>query len=162
MGRASESVWIRASLAETWDHYFEPRGWSAWVDGFHSVEAAEGYPEAGGTLRWRSVAAGRGRVGERVLEHEPRRRHRIAFEDPQSVGELLTEFAIEGDGTRVTLTIDYRLPGRGLFRLLTDRLFVRGEVAGSLRRTLLALRHEVEEIARLGDPARERSRAGRE
>ncbi|MGH2953691.1 MAG: SRPBCC family protein [Solirubrobacterales bacterium] len=159
MGRASQSILVGASLAETWDHYFDPRGWPAWVDGFQAVEAAEGYPEVGGTLRWRSLGAGRGRVGERVLEHEPRRRHRIAFEDPQSAGELETTFAIEGEGTRVTLQVEYRLPGRGPFVWLTDRLFVRGQVQRSLQRSLLRLQHEVEELSELGDAPSRRAGA---
>jgi Polyketide cyclase / dehydrase and lipid transport len=150
MGRASESIWVVASLAEAWDLYFDPRGWSVWVDGFQAVESASGYPGAGGTLRWRSVPAGRGNVSERVLEHEPRRRHRIAYEDPQSSGELLTEFAIEGEGVRVTLSLEYRLAGGGPFAGLTDRLFVRGQVLRSLQRTLLRFKHEVEEVAALG------------
>jgi uncharacterized membrane protein len=152
VGRVSQSVLVAASLAEAWDYYFDPRCWPAWVDGFQAVEAADSYPQEGGTLRWRSVAAGRGLVTERVLEHEPRRLHRIAFEDPQSSGELRTTFAIEGDGTRVELTAEYGLPGRGPFTWLTDRLFVRGQVERSLARSLLRLKHEVEEIANLGDP----------
>ena len=152
MGTVSQSILVDASLAETWDHYFDPRGWPAWVDGFHAVEASDGYPEVGGTLLWRSVGAGRGRVSERVLEHEPRRAHRIAFEDPQSSGELRTTFAIEGEGTRVTLTVDYRLAGRGPLAWLTDRLFVRGQVERSLVRSLIRLKHEVEEVSALGDP----------
>jgi hypothetical protein len=147
MGSVSESVLIGASLAETWDHYFDPRGWPAWVDGFQSAEEGEGYPGEGGTLVWHSIPAGRGRVSERVLEHSPRRLHRVAFEDPQSRGELVTEFEIEGEGTRVTQTLDYELTSGGLFSGLTDRLFVRGQMAGSLGRSLLRLRHEVEELA---------------
>jgi Polyketide cyclase / dehydrase and lipid transport len=150
MGKASASVHVRASLAETWDHYFEPRGWGSWVDGFQAVVSASGYPQPGATLRWRSVPAGRGTVTERVLEHEPRRRHRIAYEDPQSSGELLTELVIEGEGVRVTLSLDYRLPQRGPFAWLTDRLFVRGQLTRSLQRTLLRFKHEVEEVAALG------------
>ena len=101
MAEVAEEILIEASLAEVWDAYFEPRGWASWVDGFAAVEAAEGYPEVGGTLRWRSRPAGRGSVTERVLEHEPRRRHRIGFADPESEGELLTTFGIEGQGVRV-------------------------------------------------------------
>jgi Polyketide cyclase / dehydrase and lipid transport len=150
VSQVTASILVEASLAETWDYYFDPRGWTAWVDGFQVAEESEGYPEAGGTLRWRSVAAGRGGVAERVLEHEPRRRHKIAFSDPQSEGELLTGMAIEGDGTRVTQTMDYRLTGAGPFSWFSDRLFVRSQVRGSLERSLLRLKHEVEEIAELG------------
>jgi hypothetical protein len=142
-----ESVLVAASLAETWDLYFEPRSWPAWVDGFGSVERAEGYPEEGGSLVWRSNPAGRGTVRETVIEHQPRRRHRISFEDPESSGELLTTFEIEGEGTRVTLELDYALPGSGPFSWLTERLFVRGQVQGSLRRTLAAFGREAEELA---------------
>jgi hypothetical protein len=120
------------------------------VDGFASAESSSGYPERNGTLRWRSVEAGRGTVEERVIEHEPRTRHRIAFADPESEGELTTTFGIEGEGTRVTQELSYGLRRKGLFAGLTDRLFVRSQQRGSLRRSLVALRHEVEEIRELG------------
>ena len=145
MGRVVESVSLPASLAETWDLYFDPRRWPAWVDGFEHGDASGGYPEAGGVLRWRSNPAGRGEVVERVIEHEPRRLHAITFEDPQSEGSLRTTFAIEGDGTRVTQEVEYGLRSRpALGRWLTDRLFVRPQVRGSLRRSLGRLRTELE------------------
>jgi polyketide cyclase/dehydrase/lipid transport protein len=144
MSRVSESVLIRGSLAEAWGFYFEPRGWPAWVDGFGSVEASDGYPEEGGSLRWRSIPAGRGDVTEHVLEHEPRRLHRVAYRDPESAGELRTAFAIEGEGTRVTQELDYRLRKRSAFAWLTDRLFIRSQMRGSLRRSLARLKLEVE------------------
>jgi uncharacterized membrane protein len=150
MATLSESVTIDASLAEVWDLYFEPRSWPAWVDGFGSVESVAGYPGRGGTLVWRSTPAGRGTVRERVLEHEPRRRHRIEFSDPESSGELLTAFAIDGEATRVDQTLEYRLASAGPLAWATERLFVRGQVRDSLRRSLLRLRHEAEEGARFG------------
>jgi uncharacterized membrane protein len=152
MPRVEESVLVGASLAEVWAYYFEPRGWPAWVDGFASVESAEGYPEEGGTLVWRSNPAGRGTVRERVIEHQPRRRHKIEFSDPESSGELVTRFGVEGAGTRVTLVLDYNLQRGGPFARLTERLFVRGQVRGSLQRSLLRFKHEAEEMATLGDP----------
>ncbi len=150
MARLTESLIVDASLAEVWGLYFEPRGWPAWVDGFASVESSSGYPEPDGALVWRSTAAGRGTVRERVLEHVPRRRHRIEFSDPESRGELLTEFAIDGERTRVEQTLDYRLARPGPFAWATERLFVRGQVRDSLRRSLLRFKHEVEEAAGSG------------
>jgi Polyketide cyclase / dehydrase and lipid transport len=149
----SESILVEASLAEIWSYYFEPSGWPMWVDGFHSVESANGYPERGGTLVWRSTPAGRGTVTERVLDHEPRTLHRIAFEDPESSGELTTRFEIEGEATRVTLELSYVVAASGPFAWLTERLFVRGQVGGSLRRTLARLRLEGEELAELNAAA---------
>lgn len=150
MGRLSHSVLVRASLPETWDHYFEPRGWPAWVDGFAAVESAAGYPEEGGRLVWRSKPAGRGRVTETVLEHEPRRRHRVAFGDPESEGELVTAFTLDGSLTRVEQSLTYRLGAGGPLAAITDRLFVRGQVSESMQRSLARFKHEVEEISRLG------------
>jgi hypothetical protein len=150
MATIAESVVVAASLADTWERYLDPRGWPAWVDGFGGIEASDGYPEVGGTLAWHSVPAGRGRVSERVLEHEPRRIHRIAFSDPDSEGELAARFAIEPGGeerpaTRVTLELEYRLYRRDLFMRLSDVFFIRGQLRGSLQRSLARFRAEAEE-----------------
>jgi hypothetical protein len=145
VAKLTESVLVGASLADTWDHYFDERGWPAWVEGFARVERADGYPEQGGTLVWESNPAGRGRVTETVLDHAPRTLHRIRYEDPQSSGELTTRLGVEGEGTRVTLELDYVVGRGGPLSRLTDALFARGQVKGSLRRTLAEFRLAVEE-----------------
>jgi hypothetical protein len=147
MSGVAASVPVRASLAEVWDYYFDPAGWPAWVDGFARVESDMGYPEVGGTLRWSSTPAGRGMVTERVVEHESRRLHRVEYEDPETTGQLSVTFAIEGEGTMVTQELDYRLRDRGVFAKVTDRLFIRSQMRGSLSRSLARLRLEVEEVA---------------
>ncbi|MGH2962280.1 MAG: SRPBCC family protein [Solirubrobacterales bacterium] len=152
MPTVAESVHIRASLAEAWELYFDPDTWPAWVDGFARVESASGYPKRGGSLRWRSTPAGRGEVTERVLEHEPRTRHRVAFSDPESDGELETAFAIEASpgaeqGVVVRQELTYRVRGAGPLTRLTDVFFIRPQVTRSLRRSLEHLRVEVEELA---------------
>ena len=147
MSTASASVEIAASLAEVWDYYFEPRGWAAWVDGFDRVVTSDGYPEVGGSLRWRSIPAGRGEVTEHVLEHEPRRLHRVAFRDPTTAGELRTSFSIAGERSRVVQELHYRRARRGPLAGLTDRLFIRSQVRGSLERSLARLKLEVEEVS---------------
>jgi hypothetical protein len=149
MGQVAESVVIKAGLAEVWDFYFQPETWPSWVDGFARVEASDGYPEVGGTLRWASVPAGRGEVTERVLEHHPRRLHRVAYSDPESEGELETRFEIEAAGgtepsTRVTQALSYTMHGRGPLAPIVDRLFVRPQVRRSVGRSLARLRLEVE------------------
>jgi hypothetical protein len=109
------------------------------------VERSEGYPEAEGTLVWSSNSAGRGTVSERVLAHEPRTLHRVEFSDPQSNGELTTRFAIEGEATRVTLELVYTVGRGGPLSWITDVLFARSQVIGSLRRSLADFRLAVEE-----------------
>ena len=135
-----------ASLAEAWDLYFDPNSWLSWVDGFAHAESSSGYPEQGGQLRWRSTPAGRGLVAEKVIAHEPRRRHLIEFSDPESRGELETSFEIKGEGaTVVTQTFTYELAEGGPLRALTDVLFIRPQIRRSLRRSLDRYRIEAGE-----------------
>jgi len=144
MARVEASSDVPASLAEAWEAYFEPRGWSDWVDAFAAVVSAEGYPQAGGTLVWRTGAAGRGEVTEEVQVHEPRRLHRIGFSDPTMTGVLETTFAIEGEATRVTQAMTYRAAERGFFAFV-GAIFVRSQVKRSLERSLTAFRDHVAE-----------------
>jgi uncharacterized protein YndB with AHSA1/START domain len=143
---------IDAPLADVWDLYFDPDRWSLWVDGFARVTARDGYPEVGGTLSWESNPAGRGLVSERVLVHEPRRLHRIGYTDPGSEGELETRFEMlpageRGRRTRVAQTLRYRLRRGGPLNAITDRLFIRSQMRGSLQRSLSELRAEAVERA---------------
>jgi uncharacterized membrane protein len=155
MATVSDDVHVRASLAEAWDFYFEPRTWASWVDQFSSViSESDDYPAAGSTLRWRSVSAGRGEVTEEVLEHEPRSLHRISFSDPESEGEMTTRFEIESGAepgapqrTRVVLELSYGLSSGGLFGRVADFLFVRSQMRRSLGRTLERFKVEVEDRA---------------
>lgn len=147
MPSLTESVHVEASMAETWGHFFAAPEWGSWVDGFEAVVEAEGYPETGGTLRWCSIPAGRGEVLERVLAHEHRQLHRIAFEDPAMLGEQETRFAIDGDGTRVETALSYRLAGMGPLTRFAGLFFVRSQVRASVQRTLLGFKHSCEEAA---------------
>lgn len=147
MGQVAEEIVVPASLAETWDFYFQPSSWPTWVDGFQTVEESSNYPDAGGVLRWRSLPNGRGTVTETVLEHEPRSLHRIRYADPESEGELLTTFEIEGEGARVKQELSYRLLESSLFTAITDRFFVRPQMRRSLVRSLDRLRVEAGQAA---------------
>ena len=145
MAKVEASVEIPAALAEVWDLYFDRDRWPAWVDGFAAVVSANGYPEPGGELVWRSTAAGRGQVRERVLDHAPRSLHRIGYEDPESRGRLATEFAIVPGGERltsVTQRLEYEIKGGGILSPVTDLLFIRSQMRRSLERSLGALRLE--------------------
>lgn len=156
MAEVTASVEIPAPLADVWGLYFDPARWPSWVDGFARVTGSDGYPEVGGTLSWDSTPAGRGTVRERVLEHEPRTLHRVAFVDPQAEGELETRFEIapaggEGRRTLVAQRLSYRLVGAGPLGVVTDRLFIRSQMRGSLQRSLADLRGEATAIGRGGD-----------
>lgn len=151
MAKVEASVEIAAPLAEVWDLYFDRDRWPSWVDGFASVVADSGYPDAGGTLTWRSTPAGRGEVRERVKAHEPRSLHRIDYDDPGSSGTLEAAFemlpadsAESGRRTRVSQRLDYRVKAGGPLRPVLDYLFIRPQMRRSLERSLVELRLEAE------------------
>jgi hypothetical protein len=144
MRTVSEHVLVASTLAEVWDAYFDRARWPAWVDGFDHVEAVgDGYPATGATLVWSSLPQGRGRVREKVLDHQPRRLHRISYEDDYSRGELDTTFALEGEQVRVSQELSYEISEPRPFTWLTDLLFIRREMARSLGRSLQRLSAEV-------------------
>ena len=143
MATVTAEVEITVHLAAVWDLYFDPDRWPDWVDQFASVVHSDGYPDVGGTLRWRSGRAGRGEVSERVVEHQPRTRHRIEFSDPESDGELLTVFEPIQEGTRLSQEFTYELRDAGAFARAADVFFVRSQMRASLTRSLEALLMEL-------------------
>lgn len=145
MAKVASEAEIAAPAAAVWDLYFDPERWPDWVDQFAAVEASDGYPEEGGVLVWRSGRAGRGEVTERVIEHQPRRLHRISFADPETEGELATTFSVIEDGTQVRQELDYRIRRSGIFVRISDLLFVRSQMRASLARSLALLRAELED-----------------
>jgi hypothetical protein len=147
MAKVAEEILIEATLAEVWDAYFEPGRWPSWVDGFQALVSSQDYPEEGGTLRWRSNPSGRGTVSERVLEHEPRHRHRVAFSDDASQGELLTTFTMQRQSVLVRQELSYELKEEKPLHRLTDRFFVRPRLRESLSRSLKRLGAEAAEAA---------------
>lgn len=146
MRSVAENVLIGGTLADVWDAYFDRDRWPLWVDGFARAETfGEDYPATGATLVWQSLPQGRGRVSERVLDHQPRRLHRIQYADDYSEGELETTFALEGEEVRVGQELTYELNERRAFTGLTDFLFIRREMKRSLARSLQRLRNELRE-----------------
>jgi hypothetical protein len=145
MATVAAEVEVPALPLAAWDLYFDEALWPSWADQFSVVTANDRYPEAGGTLRWRSGRSGRGEVTERVLEHDPPQRHRVSFSDPQAEGELAVDFRQSEDGTVVRQELVYELRRRGPFTWVADLLFVRSQMRLSLQRSLAAFAAEVEE-----------------
>jgi hypothetical protein len=126
--------------------------WPAFVEGFERVvERDPRWPEQGAVIGWESIAQGRGRVTERVVERDPDRRLATeVIEEPLGGGSprlsgrqsltLVPLGTSQGDspaGSRAELALEYQLAGRsGFFEWLTDVLFVRRALAASLERTL--------------------------
>ena len=142
MGRASASIEVPGLASEAEELWYDPVRWASWVDGFgHVVELSDGWP-AEGQLVWNSTVGGRERVIETVTAYEPRSGQTLAVEDSRLRGTQRVEFAPGPDAVKVVLTLDYELKESNPLTPVLDRLFVRREVAASLRRTLARFARE--------------------
>jgi Polyketide cyclase / dehydrase and lipid transport len=142
MGRASAAIDVPGRASEAEELWYDPLRWPAWVDGFgHVVEVSEGWP-ADGSVRWNSVPGGRGLVLETVIAYEPRSGQSLAVEDGRLRGTQRVEFTPRPDAVKVQLTLEYELKERNPLTPLVDGLFVRREIAASLRRTLARFARE--------------------
>jgi hypothetical protein len=119
--------------------------WPTFVDGFgHVVEVSGNWPEAGSKVIWESTPAGRGRVTERVVEHEVDRFATDVFEK-QLTGRQTLWF----EPGAVTMELEYELASGGPLRPITDVLFIRRALTMSLERTLRRFSTEAAEEATL-------------
>jgi len=142
MGRAKTSLEVPGLASEAEALWYDPVRWGAWVDGFgHVVELSKAWP-ANGRLTWNSLPGGRGRVMETVSSYEPRAGQTLSVEDSRLHGTQRVAFAPGPDEVTVTLELDYELKERNALTWLVDGLFVRREIAASLRRTLIRFARE--------------------
>ena len=143
VARASIDLPVQVSAAEAL--WYDLDRWPAFVDGFGHLATREGdWPAAGARVVWDSVREGRGRVAERVSAYEVRAGQTALVEDPRLAGVQTVAFSPrEGGGSRLELSLDYRLKERHALTPVVDALFVRRAVADALRRTLSRFRREV-------------------
>jgi hypothetical protein len=142
MGRASASIEVPGLASDAEALWYDHVRWAAWIDGFaHVAELSDEWPAAG-QLMWDSTPEGRGRVLEIVESYEPRGGQTLAVEDGRLRGTQRVAFTPRPDAVEVTLELAYELKERNALTWLVDRLFVRREVAASLRRTLARFARE--------------------
>lgn len=150
MRRVSASALVPGQVAEAEALWYDLARWPAFVDGFGAVVArAPEWPAAGATLVWRSTPHGRGEVHERVTAHEAGTGQTVEFHDEKLTGEQTVAFTAQGDATRVTLTMEYRIQEPTPLTPLVDLLFVRRAVGDALRRTVTRFAREREGDIRL-------------
>jgi hypothetical protein len=119
--------------------------WPTFVDGFsHVVELDETWPEPGSKLVWQSGPAGRGRVTERMLEHDEQHVVTEVFDEQMHARQAV--FFEEG---RVMMELDYELANRGPFSKITDVLFIRRSLSMALERTIRRFSTEAADEATL-------------
>jgi hypothetical protein len=125
------------SVREAEACWYDTARWPEWVDGLERVVDVVGpWPETGSSITWESKPAGRGRVREQVLDHQPLAGMTTAVEDDSIVGHQQVGFLPVVGGVQVELTLEYSIKRRRAFTPLVDRLFIRGPMRSSLARTL--------------------------
>jgi|1185.fasta_scaffold308414_2 hypothetical protein len=143
MGRVKAEVKVAALASAAEELWYDTGRWPTFVDGLAHVSKVEGdWPRAGRVL-WDAKVDGRGRVDERVVEHEARVGQTVSVEDEKLAGTQRVEFHPVDDGCRIVLSLDYRLKLDPPQRQLID-LFSRRPLRDSLRRTLERFRRELE------------------
>jgi hypothetical protein len=137
MGRVSVTRDLAGPVGAAERLWYDTSRWPSFVDGFARLVALEGaWPSAGSRVVRESTPAGRGRVEETVLAHEPGSGQTSRVEDPRLRGEQSVRFEVLEDGVAVTLELDYRLAQRDPLSGLVDVLFIRRALRDSLQRTL--------------------------
>lgn len=111
------------------------------MEGFGSLVSSEGsWPDPGSVVVWDSTPHGRGRVRERVIEHQPGLVLASELSEQRLSGTRWVRFNDLTDqgypGVRIEVQLDYHLRGSRWLGLLLDWLFVRPALRASIAREL--------------------------
>ena len=111
--------------------------WEHWVEGLERVVSVSGdWPQPGSEVIWESGPAGRGRVTERVLVHEPLRGLQLAVADGSIRGRQIVTFDAVDEAVKVGLALEYELRRRSPVSPVVDLLFIRRAMTDSLDATV--------------------------
>lgn len=142
MSRVIASVVVPGRISDAETLWYDVARWPTIVDGFSHVKRRdEDWPRSG-QLVWDSTPHGRGRVVERVVRYEARVGQTAQIEEEKLLGEQTIAFETEGEGTRVTLRLEYALKQANPLSPLVDVLFIRRAQRESLQRTLARFARE--------------------
>ena len=109
--------------------------WPDWYPGLTEIQVVEPFPEKGGKVSFKVKSAGMSMgITETVLDYRPGKLQVFQMEGMLS-GQARWEVAPDGDGTVLTTTFDYTLPG-GVFGRIADALVVERMNAKSLEQAL--------------------------
>ena len=124
MTSVQRNVQIEASPQETMTLLSDARRWPDWYPGMTQVKIVAPFPEIGGKVSFKVKSAGVSMpLTETVLEYQPDKLQVLQMEGMLS-GRAHWELIPDGDGTRLTTTFDYELPG-GAFGRIADALIAK-------------------------------------
>jgi hypothetical protein len=137
MRAVSAAQTFRGSVSAAESTWYDVARWPSWVDGLDRiVETSDRWPQAGSSVTWQSGPAGRGRVTERVIAHEPLEGQTLEVEDDAIRGRQQVVFTPGDDEVEVTLSLEYEIKKSSFFTPLIDLLFIRRAMGASLQATL--------------------------
>jgi uncharacterized protein YndB with AHSA1/START domain len=135
MANVQRGVEIKASPEETMALLSDASRWPDWYPGMTEIHVADPFPEKGGKVTFKVKSAGMSMpITETVLDYQPGKLQLFRMEGMLS-GQARWELIPQGDGTALTTTFDYVLPG-GVFGRIADALFVERMNAKSLEEGL--------------------------
>jgi carbon monoxide dehydrogenase subunit G len=135
MTSVQRNVQIDASPQETMALLSDASRWPDWYPGMVGIDITAPFPEAGGKVAFKVKSAGVSMtITETVLDYQPDKLQLMQMEGMLS-GQARWELIPEGDGSRLTTTFDYTLPG-GVMGKLADALMVKRMNAKSLEDAL--------------------------
>jgi uncharacterized protein YndB with AHSA1/START domain len=131
MANVQRSVEIKASPEETMALLSDASRWPDWYPGMTEIHVAGPFPEKGGRVTFKVKSAGMSmQIIETVLDYQPDKLQLLQMEGMLS-GQARWVVTPTGDGTALTTTFDYVLPG-GVFGRIADALVVKRMNAKSL------------------------------
>ncbi len=143
MAMVQRNVQIKASPQETMALLSDASRWPEWYPGMTEISVTAPFPEKGGKVAFKVKSAGVSMsVTETMLEYEPVTLQLLQMEGMLS-GRARWELTPVGDGTRLTTTFDYVLPGGALGRV-ADELIVKRMNGKSLQEALTNFKALVE------------------
>lgn len=124
MTTVQRNVQIDAPPHETMALLSDASRWPDWYPGMREIEITAPFPQAGGKIAFKVKSGGVSMtITETVLDYQPDKVQLLQMEGMLS-GQARWELAREGDGSRLTTTFDYRLPG-GRVGKVADALMVK-------------------------------------
>ena len=135
MAIVQRHIQIKSSPQETMALVRDASRWPDWYPGMSEIDIAAPFPEEGGKVAFKVKSAGMSMpITETVLEYQPDKLQLLQIDGAMS-GRARWELTPQGDGTRLTTTFDYELPG-GVFGKIANALMVKRMNAKALEEAL--------------------------
>lgn len=135
MAIVQRSVQVKASPQQAMALVSDASRWPDWYPGMTELDITGSFPEGGGKVAFKVKSGGMSMpITETVLDYQPEKLLLLEMDGMLS-GRARWELTPEGDGTRLTTTFDYALPG-GVLGKLADALIARRMNAKALEEAL--------------------------